>query len=188
MNILKRIESQIEKIISKSQVPEDPVHSKNTREWVLKLKPEADMALQIAALGHDIERSESERKIRREDYIDYDEFKKVHSQKSAKILHEILLLYSIDKTIRDKVTNLVILHETGGNSEANILKDSDGISFFDVSLPFYFQRNSEKETALRMRWGYQRLSKCARSIVRNISYDNTKLAALFQKVILESKY
>ena len=114
MNIFKRIESQIEKVISKSQVPEDLIHSKNTKEWVLKLKPEADIALQIAALGHDIERSIDERKINRDHYTDYDEFKKVHSQKSARTLHEILLLYNIDKTIRDKVTNLVILHETGG--------------------------------------------------------------------------
>ena len=66
MNMFNQIEEAIEKIISKSQVPEDPVHSKNTREWVLKLKPEADMALQIAALAHDIERSMDERKIRRE--------------------------------------------------------------------------------------------------------------------------
>ena len=184
MDLLKKMESEIQKIIFKSQVPEDPIHSQNTREWVLKLKPDADLALQIAALGHDIERSISERKINRDNYTDYDEFKKVHSQRSGRILHEILLLYNIDQTIRDKVTNLVILHETGGNSEANILKDADGISFFDVSLPFYFQRHPERETAFRMIRGYKRLSKRARSIVRNISYNNTKLAALFQKVIL----
>ena len=187
MNMLKNIESEIEKIISKSQVPEDPIHSKNTKEWVLKLRPEADTALQVAALGHDIERSITERKIRREDHEDYDEFKKAHSQMSARILHEILLLYNLDRTVRDKVYDLVILHETGGSLEADILKDGDSISFFDVSLPLYFQRNYEEETAFRMRWGYKRLSKRARSIVRNFSYDNAKLKTFFQKVILNNK-
>ncbi|MEE9168544.1 MAG: DUF4202 family protein [bacterium] len=183
--MLKKIESEIETIISRSEVPEDPIHSKNTREWVLKLKPEADMALQIAALGHDIERSIRERKIRREDYSNYDQFKKAHSQNSAKVLNEILSKYDINKTIISKVTDLVMCHEFGGNPEANILKDADSISYFDVNLPFYFSRNSQNETAFRIIWGYKRLSECAKSIVRNFSYDNSKLEALFQKAVLE---
>jgi len=107
--------------------------------------------------------------MRRNDYRGYDEFKKAHSQKSARILHEILLLYSLDRTIRDKVTNLVILHETGGDLEEDILKEADSISFFDVSLPFYFQRNSEEETAFRMRWGYKpdRLSEISVMMMPN---------------------
>jgi len=186
--MLKKIESNIEETISKSQIPEDPIHSKNTREWILKLKPEADIALQIAALGHDIERSIDERKIRREDYTDYNEFKKEHSRSSAKILHEILFIYHINQTIIDEVTDLVMLHEFGGNPKADILKNADSISFFDVSLPFYFQRNSEKETTFRILWGYKRLSKYARSIVRNFRYDNTKLEELFRKIVLKRKY
>ena len=35
-----------------------------------ELKPDADDALKIAALGHDIERAIEERKVRREDYKD----------------------------------------------------------------------------------------------------------------------
>ncbi len=38
-------------------MPEDPRHAENTLDWLLKLKPDADEALQIAALGHDIERT-----------------------------------------------------------------------------------------------------------------------------------
>ena len=181
--MLKNIESEIDTIISKSQVPEDSIHSQNTREWVLKLKPEADTALQIAALGHDIERSIEQRKIKRENFTDYDEFKKAHSQNSAIILHEILVKYNFNQGFIDKVVHLVLLHEFGGTQEANILKCADSISFFDVNLPFYFQRNSEKETAFRMKWGYKKLSKVAKSIVRNFSYDNVELEALFNKIV-----
>ncbi|MGB3341199.1 MAG: DUF4202 family protein [bacterium] len=183
--MLKDIESEIEMIISKSQVPEDSIHSKNTKKWALKLDPKIDIALQIASFGHDIERSIEERKIKRENFTDYNEFKKAHSQNSATILQEILLKYSISRGFIDKVVNLVLLHEFGGTLEANILKNADSISFFDVNLPFYFQRNSEKETAFRMKWGYEKLSKVAKSLVRNFSYDNGELEALFNKIVLQ---
>ncbi len=185
MSMFKKIESEIEAIISKSEIPEDSIHSKNTHEWVLKLKPDADMALQIAALGHDIERSIKELKIKRENYTDYNEFKETHARNSAQILYKILSINNINQTIIDKATKLVLCHEFGGNPEANVLKEADSISFFDVNLPFYFQRNSVKETAFRIIWGYNRLSKCARSIIRNFSYDNIELEALFKKVVRE---
>ena len=181
--MFKNIETEIAAIISHSQVPEDSIHSKNTREWVLKLRPKADAALQIAALGHDIERSIEQRKIKRANFTDYNEFKKAHSQNSATILQEILLKYDVNQDLIDRVVHLVLFHEFGGTAEANILKDADSISFFDVNLPFYFQRNSERETAFRMKWGYKRLSQLAKSIVKKFSYDNIELEAVFNKII-----
>ena len=66
------VKKKIEKIIKNSLVPEDPIHSKNTLEWLLKLNPHADDALKIAALGHDIERAIENHKY----YIE--EFKIIH--------------------------------------------------------------------------------------------------------------
>ncbi len=186
MSMFKNIESEIERIISKSEIPEDSKHSKNTRAWVLRLKPEADIALQIAALGHDIERSIKELKIKREDYPDYNEFKMVHARNSAKVLDELLSKYQLNETIRCKVSYLVTHHEFGGNPEANILKDADSIAYFDVNLPFYFQRHSKGETAFRIMWGYQRLSDEAKSVVRDFSYDNIELETLFRDVVCEA--
>ena len=185
MSVVKNMESEIERIISKSEIPEDSRHSKNTRAWVLKLKPEADIALQIAALGHDIERSMKELKIKRENYTDYNEFKMAHARNSAKVLDDLLSKYDLNETIRYKISHLVSHHEFGGYPEANILKDADSISYFDVNLPFYFQRNSRGETEFRIIWGYQRLSDEAKSIVRNFSYDNIELEAVFRDVVCE---
>lgn len=185
MSVVKKIESEIERIISKSEIPEDSKHSTNTRAWILRLKPEADMALQIAALGHDIERSIKELKIKREHYIDYNEFKRAHSRNSAKALHELLVKYDLDKRILDKVYNLVTHHEFGGNPEANILREADSISYFDVNLPFYFQRNSKSETAFRIMWGYQRLSDEAKAVVRDFRYESMELEKLFRDVVCE---
>ncbi len=65
------VKKKIEKIIKNSLVPEDLIHSKNTLEWLLILKPDADEALQIAALAHDIERAIEERKVKRKDYQEF---------------------------------------------------------------------------------------------------------------------
>ena len=55
----------IERVIAQSSVTEDSIHSKNTLQWLLRLKPNADEGLRIAALGHDIERAIEERKVKR---------------------------------------------------------------------------------------------------------------------------
>lgn len=180
MNSIERVKYEIEKVIALSEVPEDLIHSKNTKEWLLRLKPDADIALQIAALGHDIERSIKDRKVNRDDYADYNEFKKAHSLNSAKILQEILSKYNINEIIIDKITYLVKRHEFGGNPEVNILREADSISFFDVNLPFYFQRSSKEEIAFRIKWGYKRLSENSRAIVKCFRYDIAKLDLLFQ--------
>ena len=49
MNSIDCVKKNIEGIIEKSLIPEDPIHAKNTLEWLLKLKPDADEALKIAA-------------------------------------------------------------------------------------------------------------------------------------------
>ncbi len=48
---------EIRRVIAGSSVEEDPRHAENTLEWLLKHEPDADEALQIAAMGHDIDRA-----------------------------------------------------------------------------------------------------------------------------------
>ena len=179
------VEIEIERVISDSEVAEDPVHAKNTREWVLRLNPEADAALQIAALAHDIERSVKQRKVNRRIYNGYDEFKRAHAANSARILREILLGHGVAGEVIEKATELVRLHEFGGTPEADILKDADGISFFEVNLPLYFMRNTREETAFRMKWGFERLSDDAKLRVRAFSYGDSELQALYEGTIME---
>jgi hypothetical protein len=185
--LIEKAELEIERIIGQSEVPEDPIHSKNTREWVLRLKPNADTALQIAALGHDIERSIKERKVLRKDFSTFNEFKKAHSINSARILRQILSKHDIGKEVVEKITYLVKHHEFGGDPEADILRNGDSISFFDVNLPFYFRRTSKEDVASRIKWGYARLSGESRDVVKSFKYDNLELDSLFQNVILHER-
>ncbi len=175
MDKIDRVKKKIEEIIKKSSVPEDPIHSKNTLQWLLKLKPDADEALRIAALGHDIERAIEERKVKREDYESYDEFKSSHALNSANILKEIMDAYNIQKELTDDVFFLVSHHEIGGTKRADLLKNADTLSFFQVNLPHYFNRNGEEETERRFLWGYNKLPKSLKKIVNEFHYQNKEL-------------
>ncbi len=173
-------------IISHSSIPEDYLHAKNVREWVLRLKPDANWALQIAALAHDVERAFDQRKVKRAEYKDYSAFKKAHASNSAKIITEILEKYPLNGSLKNKIIYLVEQHESGNDKdrELSVLNDADGISFFQINLPFYFKRNTEEETLFRMRWGYKRLSRPARNIVKKFKYEDEKLNQLLEECIV----
>ncbi len=182
INLVKR---KIEEVIKGSSVPEDPIHSINTLEWLLKLMPDAGESLKIAALGHDIERAIEKRKVRRQDYKDYDAFKDAHALNSANVLIEIMQACDIDKKMIEDVFFLVRHHETGGTDRVDILKDADSISYFEVNLPLYFVRNTLKETKRRCLWGYKRLSDQGKKIVTELNYQNKKIKSLLKVCIDE---
>ncbi len=177
---------QIRLLIAGSTVPEDPRHAENTLKWLLKLEPDADEALQIAALGHDIDRAVEDRKVQRADYADYDAFKADHARNSAVILKEIMAECGVASDITAEVYRLVCLHEIGGDPRADRLKDADAISYFDVNLPLYYARTGREETLRRCVWGYQRLSAQMRTVVENMSYENRALNALLRQAVREA--
>lgn len=184
-NLMPDIEQEIEQILSHSPVPEDHLHGKGVKEWVLRLKPEADLALQIAALAHDIERALPEKKVCRENYEDYDAFKQAHAQNSARIVTDILSKYPLNAKLKRRVAYLIEHHEVGpdNDSDLSVLKEADSLSFFETNLPHYFLREGEEETLFRMRWGYERLSEQARERVRKWRYESDILNRIFRMCI-----
>jgi hypothetical protein len=187
MNSIDRVKESIEAVISGSSVPEDPVHSKNTLTWLLKLKPDADEALQIAALGHDIERAIDQRKVWREDFEHYDQFKAAHAHNSAEILKEVMLDCGVDQTVIEQVYELVRRHEVGGDERSDLLKDADSISYFEVNLPHYYNRHGWDETKRRCLWGYKRLSEKVKILAAKLTFENAELRALMRITIEEGQ-
>jgi hypothetical protein len=177
---------KIRLIIAGSQVPEDPCHADNTFEWLLRLEPDASEALQLAALAHDIDRAIERIKVRRADFDNYDAFKAAHARNSAEILRPILTACGVERNIVEEACRLVEFHEVGGDPGSDLLKDADGISYFDVNLPLYFQREGWDETKRRSRWGYRRLTPRAQEIVKHIDHEDKELARLLREVIHES--
>ena len=187
MRSIDCVKNKIESIIALSHVPEDPRHSKNTLEWLLRLKPDADEALKITALGHDIDRAMNERKVKRADFNDFDEFKAAHARNSAGILREIMGDCGLEKDMLEEVYRLVCIHEVGGDPYSDLLKDADAISYFDVNLPLYFERNGWVETKRRSVWGYQRLSEKMKHVAADLHYENEELNRLLKAAIRDAE-
>lgn len=183
-----KLEKKIKKIISQSPIKSDLRHSKSTRTWVLKLKPDADYALQIAALAHDIDRgfglNYTKEKDKFKDYIGY---KREHCHESAKIIQKLLLKYNLSQNFIKKVCRLVLNHEFGGNQEDEILKDADSISFFEGNLPTYLRNYGLTSAKNKIEFMYQRMSEKAQIIVKTFNYKNPKLNLIFQNMIKSHK-
>ena len=185
MDSIDCAKQNIRAIISGSSVPEDPIHSENTLDWLLKLDPEADQALQIAALAHDIDRAVEAQKVRRADFSDYNAFKAAHAHNGARILRVILNRCGVAKSIADEACRLVILHEVGGDPRSDMLKDADSISYFEVNLPLYYQREGREKTIRRCNWGYRRLSARMKEVVKTITHEDESITNLLKEVICE---
>ena len=67
------------------------------------------------------------------------------------------------------------------------MKDADSISFFENNLPHYYTREGKEETIRRATWGYLRISKQRRNIVKSITYEDKKLVDLIKQVIQEAE-
>ena len=180
----QRITNEILQVLSHSAIPEDYEHALNVLKWVNRLKPEADFPLRMASLGHDIERALPEQKVQRINFPSYDDFKRAHAENSAKIVNEILSTYPLAQDVIERVHYLIANHEFGkdGDLDLAILKDADSLSFFEINLPYYFQREGEKETYLRMQWGYQRMSESAKGFLKNLCNGEDILTDFLQKI------
>ena len=186
MDSIESATRKIREVIAASKVPEDPLHADNTLEWLSRFDPTAGPSLKIAALAHDIDRAIEERKVHRSNFDDYDVFKAAHAQNGAKILWEILDDCQVPQPIADEACRLVTLHEVGGDPRSDLLKDADSISYFDVNMPLYFQREGWDETKRRCVWGYRRLSSRGKEIVKGITYENQTLTRLLNEAIGQS--
>jgi len=182
MSPLESAKHAIREIIARSLIPEDPMHAENTLQWVLKLKPNADEALQIAALAHDIDRA-SKNKVQRADFGDYDDFKAAHAKNSAHILRKILEKHNLPTAMVKKACHLVLCHEIGGDKEADLLKDADSIAYFDYNLPFYFKREGWEETMRRCRWGYKRLSPKMKKTLLTLKHTDPEINMLLKEMV-----
>jgi len=175
MSNIEYANQKILQLIAKSNLPEDLPHAKNILKWLLRLKPEADESLRLAALAHDIDRAGEHTKVKRSDFIDYSSFKVAHAQHSAEILQLILEECKVEKSVVEESCRLVLLHEVGGDDRSDLLMYADSISFFDVNLPHYFRREGWKETLRRAVWGLKRIPNELWSLIDNISFINKDL-------------
>jgi hypothetical protein len=175
-----RLYEKVEKYVIDSFTTAGKIHQiehfKNTVKWIKRLKPDADEALLIAAIAHDIERA-----TRKEDMIEMKKkygltskkFLRTHQTRCAKAISEFLNKQGADKKLIFRVKMLVSRHEEGGNKDQNLLKDADSVSFFKTNVPYFLSSEKIKDvggkerTEKKLTFMYNRISsKKAKQIVK----------------------
>ena len=179
------LRKEIENLTKNSYAKIDSYHIQSVLKWVLKLKPESSIALKIAALGHDIDRSFSERKPKREDFDTYEKYKDAHAKMSAQIITELMQKYNFDAKTIGKVKFLIENHEIGGEEDVEILKEADSIAFFENNLDYYKKNYSLHHTKEKIKFMYKRLSDKTKRLIGEIELQNKDLENLFREAISE---
>ena len=152
---------------------EDVSHLKDTAELVKKLKPDADEALLISAVSHDIERAFRDEKQMELAKFGTEEYYKIHQEKGADIVVNFLKSLGADKKLTDKVWSLISKHEVGGDEDQTLLKDADSLSFFtkDGTINFFLTKRLQKvgkeNIKKKFDWMFNRIiSEKAKEIAR----------------------
>ncbi len=178
------IKKEIEKLAKNAYSPEVELsHLKTSWEYLLKIKPDASEIVQIATLGHDIERYFPDRKTRKEYFDNYDEYKKAHAENSAKILCEILDKFDFDTDSIERVRYLVQNHEVGGDEDAELVKRADSVAYFVQRLPSFLKERGAEETRRKIKFMYDRLDKDTQKMVRDIVSKNPEVNNFFQETL-----
>lgn len=156
-------------------------HALDVWQWVLRVDRDASLALQIAALFHDIERLASEPDERIEQYADdYQQFKDEHARRGAEIAALNLRDAGVAEPVIDEVARLIVAHENPpegrtpsaqrgveprvSNSPADdhtTLADADALSFFSLNSSGYADYFGPEQTLRKVTWTLNRMSAAA---------------------------
>ena len=150
---------------SRPLVRADYNHSLDVWQWVLRLAPEASLAVQLAALFHDVERLASEADARVEHLAaDYQQFKDAHAAAGAEITRNVLAETGVGETVCARVAEIVANHERPSNEDAEVtlLNDADALSFFSLNANGYAAYFGPEQTRKKVAYTLRRLSPRAK--------------------------
>jgi hypothetical protein len=147
----------------------DHDHALDVWQWVRRLEPRASLALQIAALFHDVERLASEADTRVEQHAeDYVAFKESHAARGSLVLEAALRDLDLGASL-SRAMSLVARHERpGADHELLVLNDADALSFFALNSAGFLSYFGEAHTRMKVRYTLARLSERAREHLRYI--------------------
>jgi len=161
--LYKKVEKFVVDSFTKTGEISQIKHFKRTVYWVKQLKNDADEALLISAVAHDIERAFMEKfTLKKETHLTDENFLRPHEERGAQIISDFLKSQGADTNLIERVKMLVSRHEEGGNEEQNLIKDADSISFFENNINLFLDEQKmkiEKEKVKeKLDWMFNRIS------------------------------
>ena len=155
--------------LAKPLVRADWNHALDTWQWTLRLDRDADLAVQLAALLHDVERLLTEADARIEHRAgEYQEFKDDHARRGAELAAATLAAAGVDSGTSAHVARLIASHErppAPGDPDAAdlaLLNDADALSFFSLNSVGYLDYFGPEPARRKVAWTLRRLRPAAR--------------------------
>jgi hypothetical protein len=136
-------------------------HALDTWQWLLRIAPDASLALQIAALYHDVERLVSEADVRIEHTApDYQAFKDAHARKGAELTRHVLDRVGVPRHVVSRACALLAAHERRGEDpDLRLLNDADALSFFSLNSPGYVDYFGVEQARKKVAYTLARLDR-----------------------------
>jgi Domain of unknown function (DUF4202) len=148
----------------------DLAHALDTWQWMLRLQPEAGLAVQLAALFHDIERLESEPRERMEHRVlDSQSFKDANVRRSAERVVSILCASGVDMETATRAREIIFcLERRTGGPEVLLLDDADALSFLSLNSTGYIDYFGVAQTRRKVAYTLSRLGQRARQKLERV--------------------
>ncbi|HEY2295896.1 MAG TPA: DUF4202 family protein [Thermoanaerobaculia bacterium] len=155
--------------LARPLVRADYDHALDTWQWTLRLAPDVDLAVQLAALFHDVERLASEADARVEHHAaDYQAFKDDHAARGAELAAALLAWVGVDAGTEERTARLIAAHEhlpAPGDPDGaalSLLNDADALSFFSLNSAGYLDYFGPEATRRKVAYTLRRLRPEAR--------------------------
>jgi hypothetical protein len=150
---------------SMTLVKEDFDHALDTWQWMLRLDPSASLAVQLAALFHDIHRLEGEPRERIEHrVVDPASGKdtQAHARRGAERAFAILCNAGMSEETAARVREIVAHERLGKDTEVRLLDDADALSFLSLASSVYADHFGLAQTRRKVAFTIARLGPRAR--------------------------
>lgn len=156
--------------LEKPLVRADYNHALDVRQWLLRLDSDASLALQLAALFHDVERLVSEPDARVEHLAaDYQSFKDAHAREGAEMARKVLAEAGVAEGVCTRVAELIARHERQSDDpEVALLNDADALSFFSLNSHGYASYFGPEQTRKKVAYTWNRMRERARARLANV--------------------
>jgi hypothetical protein len=151
--------------LAKSPVRADYDHAVDVWQWVLRLAPTAGLAVQLAALFHDVGRLLSAAARGEPTAGEQGPLETPHAEQGAKIAQEVLAACGVAPGTCADVARLIREHERANPAvlepDLDLLADADALSFFSLSSSGFADHHGAIPTRERMHYRLARMSSAA---------------------------
>jgi hypothetical protein len=168
----------------KPLVAADHAHALDTWRWTLRLERDASLAVQLAALFHDVERLASEADVRVEQHAaDYPAFKAAHARAGARVVLDLMIGIGASADEARRAAALVAAHEGGAppDRETALLANADALSFFSLNASGFLRYYGPAHTRRKVAYTLARLDAQGRRELARV-----KLSGAIRRLVDEA--